>query len=158
MDTTNDHIEEDENTGLVRVAKSDLGVIIDGLKQLPDALSEMAEAVSILAKNTNRRISRDWITLFVLVCSLVVMSLFSMQNARLARETAGSQKQVNELVDCLTFQSEPNSECTRKNLALVVEVTNAITHEVRCEVQREFRRITEEMPNVDPTSVDEDCL
>lgn len=145
-EATNPHTGE-----TVRIDRDDIEVILEGLKEMPHAMTQMAAAVEKLADNTNRAPTRSYtaavvvavalVNLVVVMGTLWIIRSDQVTNDKRAEDTS---RVVSRVGDCLDLDGPdvdgtPVGNCASRLLTGLESTVDIIKLELRCESQRTLR-------------------
>lgn len=155
----------------VRIDRDDITVIVEGLKEMPHAITQMADAVKQLADNTNRAPTKSYVGVVVVGVAIVnlvavLASLWVIRSDQVKSATRGKDTNaaVKRVEDCLDFDGadedgDPVGSCATDLLTGLATTVNGIKLELRCEAQRTLRAFVTANPDfgVEPPPVTEEC-
>lgn len=124
----------------VAVDKTDMALIIQGIQQMPAAISQMTEAIQTLA-DTGRRVptrSAQFFIGFVLTSLLVASQAWQAQTIRSTQ--AETQQIAQSIYDCLDYteSGNPNGACAREVSLLLKDYSDSLSEKFRCQIEVRF--------------------
>lgn len=153
---------------LVGVSPADLAIIITGLREMPEAVDRMADAVSVLAETSNKSTTKSWMATILLSCTVVMIAttaIFSLLLSNTVGDVRTIQKEnssvLSEVKDCLDYTTDghPHGECAKRNLDMFTALSEYLRQDVKCQSEIQFYNFLLANPGlgVVPAPVSEEC-
>lgn len=152
-----------EEVGTVKIDRSDVEVIMEGLKEMPAAMTLMATSIQTLADNTNKAPTRSYTALILLISTIFNVAIIGgallvirdTQNASTVRGQ-DTNKVVKKVADCLDIldseaDGTPQGECAKLLIGALGNTVAEIRVELRCSGEKNFRDFV--VANSDPERV-----
>lgn len=171
----------------VRVDRTDIEVIIEGLREMPNAMTLMAGSIQVLAENTNKATTKSYTAAVVMCAALLNVLVLGFVGIRLVdatnsiKSTQSSiqtqqsesavrgkdiQKTVDKVADCLDIldtakDSTPPGECAK----LLLDALNGTVEDIRVDLQctledrlRSFIALNADPEKVQPPPLSAVCV
>lgn len=161
----------ESGTATVEIARSDIEVILEGLREMPNAVTQMAESIKVLADNTNRTPSRAYtvvivtaailVNLLVLGGALYVIRSAQNEGTKRGKDTNEVVKKVQDCIDILPESEDgtPQGVCAGAIISATGQVVADIRKDIRCESQVTIRDFVIQNPEfqVNPPTISPEC-
>lgn len=155
----------------VRIDRQDIDVILEGLKEMPHAMTQMAAAVEQLANNTNRAPTRSYTAMLVIGVAVinllavgVALSIIRSDQVTNAAKASETNRLVKRVDDCLDIEGkgvdgDPVGDCAVRLLSGVAEAVEGIKLDLRCESQTTLREFIQSNPSfgIEVPPISDEC-
>lgn len=161
---------------VVEIAREDFDVILNGLRDMPVAITQMADSVKVLADNTDRAPTKSFTTVIIAAAVVLIVFLlggglwvfrdgqlsYQREAADRGRDTNATVNQVADCIDILPVEEDgtPVGECAIRITSAAAEIVAEFRQDNRCSTQialREFLLLNPELGILTPPSISPTC-
>jgi hypothetical protein len=157
-----EEVEAPREPVLVGVAPEDMSAIIVGLREMPIAIKQMANAVEHMAETAKKSPTKLGSAVVAVLCALVVVVPTMAVILNIQDYQRENRMLLEASYDCLyyTDDGEPAGECAQRTAASLEAFAFQLREEVRCQSEVSFFLFLSQNPElgVRPAPLSQSCL